>query len=371
MRRHAYNVGRVPACLSVHPTQDPWSCQHAPGGVRERRRNEQAGTLFLFSLLAASLLGCATPIKKQVRLESSQAVTTVLVYPVGFRWSEPLYRSFDLSERLVHAGIDTLPERLLFFGPTEFRVLRADDNHVWAATDALPLIRGLSIDPETVLALRPWVEKRMASSEKEIYSARGNKAGQEHMEETLLEGHVELVHPASREILAEFSLEVQVNPYAERDTQADPTPEVTALLERLMREAILSLRSHTVSQKTRALPELLFLPRDYLAASDEAHQALALGLSSVDTIDAQLMQNSRLQFFNPRVSGEQLEPLLDFPGGIMVKKALGPLSANDTVVSIDGRPACVSSFHRLFRNKAPVAVQVRRRDGSGFSTKLP
>jgi acetyl esterase/lipase len=292
------------------------------------------------------------------------------MYPVGFRWPEPLYRSFDVSELLVRTAIENTPDRVIFFGPTEFRIFRMEESNVWAASNALLCVREAAIPPESVLVFRPWVEKRVASSQKEVMVSKGKNAGVEHAEETVYVAHLEVIHPSTQEMLIELALEASVDPFAIHTQEGDPTPEATVLLQHLVREALKMVQPHTQRHEFQGWPKHRFVPMNYLQKSDEAEQSLRMRFASIDGLDVELLKLSRLQFFNSQAQEGDLNGLGRSPGGIWLRQKHSPFDDGDLIQTINGRPVNMALFHRALRGVGKSKIEGRKRDGTSFKLEL-
>ncbi|MBK7858756.1 MAG: hypothetical protein IPJ65_09065 [Archangiaceae bacterium] len=251
-------------------------------------------------LLSLALAGCAACSPGRFVTHPAPEnleVLGVAVYPVAFRWDEPAYRSYELSQRLIAAGLEVAAERFSFWGPSEFKVMRADDDAAWVASTALPLLTGTGARPDQGLVIRPWAEKRVTSSMQEAQDARGRRAGGSNSEETIYVAHLEVVHPSTHELLLEAEAEVKVDPFADPgpDADFDPAPALTALMERLMRATVKKLGAYAPGRTTQPLPrlEVAFTPATALRWSDGARGSGELEMVKMDPASLDLFLQAR------------------------------------------------------------------------------
>lgn len=335
---------------------------------------ERAGSLTFRSLavLLALLLpglGCRGPYHVQRSLPESLTASAVVVYPFGFRWEAPAWRTFELSQRLIDVALAEAGERALFFGPSEFKVYRATDDNAWAASNAVTLLAPYGVRPDGALVLRAWAERRVQSGQRELLDARGKTVGQSTVEETAYLGHVEVVHPSTQQVVLELSGEAAVDPFAERtDDGADPTPELTRLMEGLVREAMKALGPHLRAPREPS-PPLATVALVPWAAFGHAEEALA----GLDALDAELLRQQRLRFANPTVELPVLNRMARLPAGLYVLAAPpgAKLAPGDTVLTLEGAPALPQVLARARLAPTPVEARVRRASGEEVPLVLP
>jgi hypothetical protein len=325
----------------------------------------------LAPLLALLLpgLACRAPYHVQRSVPESLTASAVMVYPFGFRWETPPWRALELSQRLVDVALFEAGERALFFGPSEFKVYRPADDNAWAASNAVTLLTSYSLRPEAALVLRPWAEKRVESGQRELLDDKGRTVGQSNVDDTVYLGHVEVLHPSTQKIILELSGEARVDPFAERtDEGADPTPELTRLMEGLVREALRTLEPHLRAPREPtppALPTVALVP---WAAFD-----FAPALAGLDPLDAELLRQQRLRFANPTVEAPVLDRLSRLTEGLYVLSAPpgSKLAQGDVVLSLDGAPALPQALARARLAPTPVEARVRRASGEVVPLVLP
>ncbi|WP_426753436.1 hypothetical protein [Myxococcus sp. Y35] len=313
-------------------------------------------------LVAALALACrSTPYQVRSTLPETLGASAVIVAPFEFRWEEPGWRALELSQRLVGAGLAQAGDAALFFGPTELRVQRREDDGAWMPRDTVAVLASYGVRPDGALWLRPWAEKRVQSGERELIDTQGQSVGQSATEVVMYVGHVEVLHPATREVVLEVSGEATVNPYADiLDEGADPAPELTGLMEALTREALRGVSGQLKPPRAPAPAVATSLAWAPWAVLD-----LEATLAARDALDAQRLRMQRLRFANPDMDPAVLEALARGPGGLYVRAAPegAKLSAGDWVLTLDGQPALPQTLARA--RLAPVPVEARVQQPSG------
>ena len=299
----------------------------------------------------------------------------VFVYPFGFRWDEPAYRSFELSQRLVDVAVAEGGNRLSFWGPGEFRVMRPDDDAAWVATTALPLLTQTGARPDQGIIVRPWAEQRVSSSLQEASDAKGRRAGATNAQETLYIGHVEIVHPATHEPLLEAEAQVKVDPFADPgpDADFDPAPALTQLMERLMRESMAKMKVYAGRRTAQELPNapLAYTPAAALHWSDGARPSADLEMVKMDAAQLDLFLQARARYLNPKLSDLQAAKLMRLhPGLAVMGPGLSQLSEGDLITTLDGQPAAPQVWARL-RFSPQVPAKVKKPSGEVAEVMLP
>lgn len=331
------------------------------------------GALLLLALTGAA---CSSGYKLQRDVPEELSASAVMVYPFQFRWPEPAYRSFELSQRLIDVALAEAGEQALFFGPSEFKVYRPEDDNAWAASTAVPLLVPYSVRPEQALVLRAWAERRVQSGQRELLDDQGRPKGQSAVEETTYLGHVEVLHPSSQRRVVEISGEVQADPFAERtDDGADPAPELTVLLEKLTRQALQAVKEHLHAPRepSPAPATVALIPWQAFEYADEGRSAHVGALASMDPLDAELLRQQRLHFANPGVETPVLDRLAQLPAGLYVLSSPegGKVTVGDVLLQLDGQPALPQVLARTRLAPTPTQVHVRRAAGGTFQILLP
>jgi hypothetical protein len=327
-------------------------------------------------LFAVTLAGCKSAIQIKLHPRPGTTVHAAAVYPFGFRWDERAYRSFELSQRLIRVLEDKLGEQVLMFGPSEFKVFRPQDDNAWVATNVVSLLPSVSLRAENAVVLRPWAERRLFTSQKELLDAKGRHVGMTTVQETTFIGHIEVLHPSSQEMLVDVSSEVTPDPFAERnDDEADPSPELTRLMERLAAAAADALEEYARAPTT---PQDLdfkyrFCPKGAFTYADEGRPAIEFELTRMDPVEAELFTQGRVRFANPGISDADASKLGKLPAGLLVIDAKdgGKVQPGDLLMAIDGQPALPQSLERLRFAPVPAQVKVRRPSGEITEVVLP
>ena len=334
--------------------------------------------LFVF-LIALLCGGCAGGIKTSVRQPTAPLeITTAFVYPFGFRWDEPPYRRFELSQRLIEAAIHRGGDRLAFFGPSEFKVMRASDDGAWVASTALPLLLADAQRPEQGVIIRPWAERQSNTSVHEVTDKKGKSTGTASMEETTYLGHIEVVHPSSGQVLIEVTGEVKVDPFSSDPTaedEFDPARALTVLMAKLTHEAIDALRKFSAQRPVAADFELVvaLTPRATLSYLEEGKQPVDLDVGKMDAIAAELFVQNRARYLAPFLSDAEVPKVVKLPIGLYVASApaAAKVQPGDLILQIDGQPALPQRLARLRFSQVPIQVRVRKASGEEVEVLLP
>ncbi len=325
------------------------------------------GLPLLVALAALACRGPSVQLKRDV--PADLGVSAVVVYPFGFRWEAPGWRAVEVSQRLVDVALAEAGERALFFGPTEVRAYRPEEDNAWAASDAVGVLASHGVRPEGAVVLRPRAERRIQAGKRELVDSRGRTVGQSVNEAVTYLGTVEVLHPARRRVVLEVSGEAEADPFAEPpDEGADPTPELTRLMEDLTREALRSLAGALRPPRAPSPPVALavaWIPWETLDLEPE--------LAGRDALDAEVLRRQRLRFANPGLAPAVLDALAGQPAGLYVRSAPpgAKLAAGDQVLSLDGRPALPQALARTRLAPVPVEARVRHASGKIVSLVLP
>ena len=127
--------------------------------------------------LALGALGCSGLNRVVKPPPQPLELTTVFVYPVtlnGMERNAP--RVFELSQRALDRAVTEGGEKLAFYGPLEFKVMKPEVDNAWVATDAIPVLVRSGSRPDQGAALRITVERRVASSSTLTETKKGAKA---------------------------------------------------------------------------------------------------------------------------------------------------------------------------------------------------
>jgi hypothetical protein len=332
------------------------------------------GAVLLLALVASACRSSAHQTRED--LPSELSASAVMVYPFLFRWPEPAWRSFELSQRLIDVALTEAGERSLFFGPSEFTVYRPDEDNAWAASNAVTLLSSYSVRPDQALVLRAWAERRIQSGQGELLDSQGRSVGQSTVEETSYLGHVEIIHPTSRQKILDVWGEAKADPFAERtDEGADPAPELTRLMESLTREALRRLDEHLHAPRepSPAPATVALVPWKAFEYADEGRPAHLGALALMDPLDAELLRQQRLRFANPALETAQLDRMSRLPAGLYVLSVPegGKLTPGDVILDLDGQPALPQVLARTRLAPTPVQAHVRHASGGTSQILLP
>ena len=333
---------------------------------------KRAGLPLACAVLLVTLTGvaCRTSYRTQRAIPPELTAHAVVVYPFGFRWEQPAWRSVELSQRLVDEALALAGDEALFFGPSEIRVYRPQDDNAWVASNAVVRLAAQGIRAEQGLVLRPWAERRVQSALRELQDAQGRPAGVGNVEETTFVGHVEVLHPSSGQVLVEVSGEAVSDPFAERTDEgegADPAPVLTKLMVDLTREALSALDGTLRPPRPPSPPlaQVALLPWEALD--------LTSTLAPLDALDAEVVRHQRLRFANPTLGPDAVARLSRLPAGLYVLEAPegGKLAPGEVVVGLEGAPALPQALARVRFSPTPVQARVRLPSGTFAERLLP
>ncbi|MBI5547406.1 MAG: PDZ domain-containing protein [Deltaproteobacteria bacterium] len=323
----------------------------------------------LCSFAVATSLAACSGIPVRARPGPVLPVQAVAVYPCEFRWEEPAYRSFELSEALALQASAT--GRYSVFGPGEFKLVRNSSDNPFVGSDIALQLADRGLSPMAALVVKPTLERRAQSAVKQLYDQQGRPKGAARVEEATVFARLEVFHSASREIVADASASVEVDPLAARDA-TDPMPEVTALLQRMMSALLAAIADRAPGQTVDRSPGFQFVwnPRAALDFALDGKPALAEAISRLDILEQDVALEARLRFFLPHAEPSLLSRLRRLPGGLYVTTVFAAgssgLQAGDLILSINGEPALPQTLQRALRSSLPgqqLALRVRRSTG--------
>jgi hypothetical protein len=333
------------------------------------------GLRFIAVWLAACAVGCRAHYQQKLQLDPALEISAIVVYPFGFRWPEGAYRSFELSQRLIDVVLDKAGDQALVFGPSEFHVYKPQDDNAWAASNAVALFPQYGLSAHKALVLRPWAEKRQATSQKELYDANGKPKGRSTVQEVTYFGHVELLHPSTRQVIVEELGEAQVDPFADHPDDGDPAPELTQLMQGLTAAALDAVSDQLKAPAKPTSFDVTYelIPDEALKFEDEGRPELEKQLAKLDPVEADVVRLARVRFANPGIKDKEAGKLLKLPGGLYVTSAGSAFKARpgDVIHLIDSRPALPQTLQRARFAGAPVTVRIRRPTGISQETTLP
>lgn len=310
--------------------------------------------------LCCALVGCSAGITKTIRApESPLRVGAVVITPVRITGTEaPGWRRFELAQRQVEVGLRDCGDRLAFFGPAEVQISRWEDLG-WLGNTAVPALTRAAVPVDQAVLIRTTVEQRLASTTQEREDAKGLRKGGVASQETTWLLTLELIHPASRQILAELSGKVVIDPFAEPtgEEEYDAAPPMTRLLEALTREALLIARRWQLERPAARDSGLtLALSPAITAAQPDAAAA------QPDALQAEIWMQARARFLSPWLTDDQAAKLARTVPSMLVVAAPGGASVQpgDLILSIDGQPALPEVLARKRLTGVPVEVRVGR-----------
>jgi hypothetical protein len=296
-------------------------------------------------------------------------LTTVFVYPVtlnGMPASPP--RVFELSQRAVDRAVQEAGDALVFYGPTEFKVLKPEVDDAWVATDAIPLLVRSGSRPDQGVALRVVVERRVASSLTQTESAKGQAKAASNEETTWLV-RAELLHPSSSTTLMELSGQLTVDPFSTPPPEAewDPAPQLTGLLERIVGEVARHGASHAARRSPAPPGPVLF------AATPATADWFPQGASDADpdALQREIQLQNKARLLAPRATEAQAATLARALAGAAVLQGDGKLQPGDVVLKVDGQPALPHVLARVRFKGAPAELEVKRATGATEAVVWP
>ncbi|MFL5321331.1 MAG: hypothetical protein ACJ790_16850 [Myxococcaceae bacterium] len=322
--------------------------------------------------LLLTLAGCRTgrpKIEKTLEIPSTLEITAITVDPFEFRWEEPAWRSFEVTQRVIDAAIEHSGEKVFLFGTYEATPFgEVQHRGIQSPTVALLSKYGLTID--NLVILKPWAEVRIQSASTSVKEAdTGKAAGKSRDEQLTYIGHIDAVAAGTNNPIAEFKAELDVDPLAAHDdVVGDPAPDLTRLMVALTQTALESLgRSvREPANPPRALSaKLAFAPQKTFAYTVAGQDSFAQKLLKMDSLDAELARQNRVAFENPGMSEEMVSKLAATAGGLYVLSgdaALG-LDPGDVISLIDDQPALPQLLQRARLAPSQSQLTIRRANG--------
>lgn len=313
-----------------------------------------------FLLLSVALVGCATGITKSIKPpESPLSIAAVVITPVRITGTEaPGWRRFELAQRQIDVSLREAGDRLAFFGPSEVQITRWEEPG-WLGNTAVPVITRNAIPVDQVVLIRSTAEQRMASSMQEREDSKGLKKGGSATQEVTWLLTVELLHPSSRQFLAELTAQVTIDPFAQPtgEEEFDPAAPMTHLLETMTKEALHIARKWAIDHPSiRDTNLTLALSPAITAAQPDAAAA------QTDALAAEIWMQGRARFLSPWLNDDQAAKLARTAASLSVVAAPGDASVQpgDLILSIDGQPPLPEVLARRRLRGVPVEVRVGR-----------
>jgi hypothetical protein len=325
------------------------------------RNAEQVGTRSsVFGLVLVLTLGCASGVSRVVHEPSTPPTVAALVITPPKLSGVPAagWRSFELGQRQVDLALRQLGRRLAIFGPGEVRVARWEEPG-WLGTTAVPALARAGVPVDQALLLRTHVEHRTTESVQEREDQQGLSKGGVKAAETQWLVTVEVLQPSARAVLAEFSAQVRVDPFAPPtgEEDFDPAPPLSRLLEAVTREALDFSRRWAVDRPAvRDLPLTLALSPAIVAAQPDAEVA------QPDALQAEVWMQGRARYLSPWLPEPEVVRLSRTPPGLLVLAAPGDsmVLPGDLILEVDGSPPLPEVLARKRLSGAPVRVRVGR-----------
>ncbi len=315
-------------------------------------------------VVALAALAACSGLNKVVKAPPQPLqLTTVFVYPVVITGQETSSgRLFELSQRALDRCVAEAGERLAFFGPTEFKVVKQTVDNPWVATDAIPLLIQGGSRADQGAVLKVIVERRLTGSSTETESKKGQSTASNEITTWL--ARAELQHPSSSTTLLEVSGQVVVDPFAPPPPEAewDPAPQLTALVESLVTVAAKHALAHGADRSVPSTSPALF------AATPAAAQWLPPHSfkpePELDALQKEIQAQNRARVLAPTSGEAQAVSLAKAPAGAFVLTADGKLNVGDVILSVDGAPALPHALARLRFKGAPGELEVKRAAGA-------
>ncbi len=310
--------------------------------------------------LCCTLIGCSGGITKVIRPpEKPITVGAVVITPVRITGtSAPGWRGFELAQRQIDLGLRDCGDRLAFFGPGEVRISRWEEPG-WLGNTAVPLLTRAAVPVDQAVLLRTTIEQRLASSTQEREDDKGRAKGGVASQETTWLVNVELLHPSTREILAELNAQVTIDPFAQPtgEEEFDDAAPMTHLLEKLTKEALQIARRWELDRPTTPDTGLtLALSPAITAAQSDAAAA------QTDALQAEIWMQARARFLSPWLTDDQAAKLARTTQALLVVAAPGggSVQPGDLILNIDGEPPLPEVLARKRLTGVPVVVRVGR-----------
>lgn len=288
-------------------------------------------------------------------------VTTVFVYPVAITGMEKTpSRVFELSQRTLDRAVKDGGDRLAFYGPTEFKVMKPEVDNAWVASDAIPVLVKSGSRPDQGAVLRVTVERRVASSSTQAESLKGQARGGSSNEETTWLVRAEVLHPSSTTTLIEVSGQVTVDPFAVPPPEAewDPAPQLTVLLDSIVSAAVRHAAEHAANRPVGPASPIV------VAATPASMQWMGGVDDNADALQREIAQQNRARLLAPSATELQAATLAKGLPGIGVLVGDGKLQAGDVVLTVDQSPALPHMLARVRFKGAPAELEVKRATGA-------
>jgi hypothetical protein len=323
----------------------------------------------LASASCAALTACGS-VPVRVRPGPALDAQAVAVYPCNFRYDEPAYRSYEVSQALALQAVAT--KRYAVFGPGEFKLVRNSSDNPFVGSDIALQLADRGLSAVAALVFKPTLERRAQSAVKQLYDEQGRPRGSARVEEATLVARLEVFHSASREVIADTTGQVDVDPLTPRDA-IDPLPEATALLQKMMTRVLDAIAERAPGKKVDRASgfEFLWNPKAALDFSFEGKPALSEALGKLDALEQDVALEARLRFFHPKAAEPLVGKLGRLPAGLYVTTVTEAATASglqigDLVLAVNDEQASPQSLQRALRAGLPgqpIALKVKRSSG--------
>ncbi len=304
-------------------------------------------------------MSCSSITKSVKAAPPHLAVSVIAIAPLRLTGTSPQeWRSFELTQRQMNVALQQCGTRLAFFGPSEVQISRWDEPG-WLGNNAVPVITRHPIPLEQVLLLRTTAEQRVATATQEREDAKGRHKAGAVVQETTWLLTLELIHPSSRQTLAELNAQVTVDPFEKPtdESEFDPAPTFTHLLESMTREAMDIAQQWSLERPAAPQSALMLALSPAVTAS---FPDAALG--ELDALQAELWLQARARFLSPWLTDAQAAKLAHFPVSLWITDAKGDdgVIAGDLILSIDGEKPLPEVLARKRLKGVPVEVRISR-----------
>jgi hypothetical protein len=309
---------------------------------------------------------CGKQIRVDLRPGDPLSVQAAAVFPFEFRWEEPAFRSYELSQMLVLQLMAT--HRYSVFGPGEFKLVQASSHDPFVGSDLVLSLADHGLSPMQAIVFRPSAERRSQSGVQQVFDSKGNIQGVARVEEVTLIVRLDVFHSASRQRIASSSATLELDPFATRD-MSDPMPELTRLMRQMMASMLVELSDRAPGHRFARSPgfEYLWNPKASFEFKLEDKPPFSETLAELDPLDQEMAIDARLRFFLPLMEETTLAMLKRLPPGLLVTEtgaaARSGLNKDDLIVRIDGEAALPQVLQRALRTpepRGPLALEVRR-----------
>jgi hypothetical protein len=316
-------------------------------------------------LLLTTLCGCATPFKTTLRpTPQPLAIRSIVVFPVKLIGrTETPGRIAELSHRVLLSAHTQSDASFSFFAPWEFSVQQWDNDNPWVGCNALPLLTGRGQRPADGLVLRVSAEHRMGSSMNQAFDVKGRRKGESTDAQYSWTATAELVHPVTRTVVVEVTLETVSDPFATPPASAEFDSDfvLTELIEKVTQHALKQVEPFREPPTPIERSDLTLATTPRTLPLDDG----------IDAVQQELTLSTRSRYLNPTLPEKDAQTLIGRPAGVAVMQPVGKFQRGDVVTQIDGVPAHLSSLLRLRHEPVPAPLTVQSADGNVRTLNFP